>query len=374
MGITSMIPRKLLLKLANGLLLGAMVPALAWAAQEPATDGAPRMVNAEKETQAVSGRLAATVQAIAAHSEKAEWIGYGVERVTGQQSVCCGNYNDGEICGTCRLESENRGISTTKNDPVKLEGGHRLVVLLRVEDRKVMRIRIASDDCTLDAGNLRFVWLTNVNASESVQLLSDYVLGEPFPGHGRDGLGGEALTAIAWHADGAADRAFASFVAAKQPQELRKKASFWLGEARGAAGFAMLQAMAKNDASSAVRAQVTFALSVSREPGALDEMIRMARADGSGHVRGQALLWLAQKAGKKAVGEISDAIENDAETDVKKKAVFALSQLPKDEGVPKLIEVAATNRNAEVRKQAMFWLGQSNDPRALDFFEKVLTQ
>jgi PBS lyase HEAT-like repeat-containing protein len=48
--------------------------------------------------------------------------------------------------------------------------------------------------------------------------------------------------------------------------------------------------------------------------------------------------------------------------------------MPKDEGVPKLIEVAQNNRNPVVRKQAMFWLGQSNDPRALAFFEKVLSQ
>jgi len=27
-----------------------------------------------------------------------------------------------------------------------------------------------------------------------------------------------------------------------------------------------------------------------------------------------------------------------------------------------------------VRKQAMFWLGQSGDPRALEFFEKVLRE
>jgi hypothetical protein len=59
---------------------------------------------------------------------------------------------------------------------------------------------------------------------------------------------------------------------------------------------------------------------------------------------------------------------------VKKKAVFALSQMPKEEGVPKLIDVARTNKNFEVRKQAMFWLGQSNDPRALTFFERILTQ
>jgi len=90
-------------------------------------------------------------------------------------------------------------------------------------------------------------------------------------------------------------------------------------------------------------------------------------------VRGQALFWLAQKAGKKAASTITDAIENDPNTEVKKKAVFALSQLPKDDGVPKLIEVARNNRNPAVRKQAMFWLGQSNDPRALAFFEEVLS-
>jgi HEAT repeat protein len=103
-------------------------------------------------------------------------------------------------------------------------------------------------------------------------------------------------------------------------------------------------------------------------------MIRMAHDDQNGHVRGQALFWLAQKAGKKAEGAITGAIENDPDTDVKKKAVFALSQMPKDEGVPKLIQVAQTNRNPAVRKQAMFWLRQSNDPRALEFFEKVLSQ
>ena len=54
--------------------------------------------------------------------------------------------------------------------------------------------------------------------------------------------------------------------------------------------------------------------------------------------------------------------------------MFALSQLPKEEGVPMLIQVAKTNRNPEVRKQAMFWLGQSDDPRALAFFQEVLAR
>ena len=237
------------------------------------------------------------------------------------------------------------------------------------------RIRVASQDCTLDAGGLAFVWLTGVKDAESVALLEGFVRNGNFGERGgHEELGHGALTAIALHGDATADRAMESFVAPEQKEELRKQAAFWMGAARGKAGFNSLLRMAKSEASSEVRAQVTFALSVSNEPGAVDEMIRMAHDDASSHVRGQALFWLAQKAGKKAEGAITGAIENDPDTEVKKHAVFALSQLPKDEGVPKLIEVAQTNHNAEVRMQAMFWLGQSNDPRALEFFEKVLTR
>jgi HEAT repeat protein len=114
------------------------------------------------------------------------------------------------------------------------------------------------------------------------------------------------------------------------------------------------------------------AISMHRDPSADSTLIRLARQDTSPKVRGEAIFWVAQKAGRKAAGEITAAIEQDPDTDVKKRAVFALSQLPKDEGVPLLIQVARTNKNPAVRKQAMFWLGQSNDPRAVKFFEDVL--
>jgi HEAT repeat protein len=358
---------------------GGAVRTAPWQASTPAaTAGAemPRMENAKVETQAVVTSLAATFRGLAGKADKPEWVGYSVEQIAGERSVCCGNYNDSRGCGTCRLEKEHgdSGGTTSAQGAVKLEGARQLVVLFRLEAKEVMRIRVASQDCTLDAGGLPFVWLTGVKPAESVALLETYVRADDFESHGDHGVGHGALTAIALHAEAAADRAFESFVKPDQREGLRRQAAFWLGAARGKAGLLALQHMAKTDPSSDVRAQVTFALSVSHESGAVEEMIRMAHDDTSSHVRGQALFWLAQKAGKKAVSAISGAIENDPDTDVKKKAVFALSQLPKDEGVPKLIEVAQTNRNPEVRKQAMFWLGQSNDPRALQFFEKVLTQ
>jgi hypothetical protein len=341
--------------------------------------GTPHVENAKFETRDVAGPLDAAFRAIVEQAEKPEWVGYGVAEVAGDRSACCGNYNNGNGggCGTCQLENEHGGMqgTTHKSGTAALEGGQQLIVLYRIEGKRVTRIRVASEDCTLDAGGLPFVWLTGVKPAESVALLEGYVQAGSFEEHGGShDIGQGALTAIALHADTSADHAMESFVAPEQREALRRQAAFWLGAARGKAGFNILQRMAKSDPSSDVRAHVAFALSVSHEAGAVDEIIRMAHDDTSAHVRGQALFWLAQKAGKKAVGTITGAIENDPDTDVKKKAVFALSQLPKDEGVPKLIEVAQTNRNREVRKQAMFWLGQSNDPRALQFFEKVLSQ
>lgn len=358
------------------LAIWGAVAAAAAGAQTPAPGN---ITNAKLETRPVSGTLAETFRTIAAEAGAPAWLGYGVPQIAGDRTMCCGNYNDGDYrCGTCRLEREHDGNSNNSTSKasgtIQLEGSRQLIVLFRLEGKQVMRIREASENCTLDAGGLPFIWLTGVKPPESVALLTEFVRKSSLEGHGEHDLGQGALTAIAMHDDASADRAFASFVAPDQPERLRKHASFWLGAARGKAGLPLLQDMAKSDPSPEVRSQVAFALSVSHEPEALPEMIRMAKEDESSHVRGQALFWLAQKAGQKAVNAIQGAIENDPDTEVKKKAVFALSQLPKDEGVPKLIEVAKTNHNREVRKQAMFWLGQSNDPRALAFFEQVLSQ
>jgi hypothetical protein len=117
-----------------------------------------------------------------------------------------------------------------------------------------------------------------------------------------------------------------------------------------------------------------MALSMHKEPGAVDAMIRTAKRHPVARVRSQSLFWLAQTAQRRAGDAIRGAIDDDPETEVKKQAVFALSQLPADEAVPHLMRLARAHKNVEVRKQAMFWLGQSEDPRALAFFEDVLTK
>jgi HEAT repeat protein len=362
---------------AAAALLGAT--ACVCAAAQSAPSLSPRITHAQVEEREIKAGLAPEVDRWAAAAEKAQWLGYAVPAAAPDRSTCCGGrggeWTGGRACGPCQLEGSPSGDSYHfLSGEVKLEGPGNLVILFRAQGRKIGKIRAVSEDCVLDAGGLQMTWLTGAKPSESVQLLERFVNSKEFDERDGEGLSRGALMAIALHGDASADQALAAFTRPDQPESMRKEAAFWAGEARDGAGVELLKRMAREDASSEVRAQVTFALSISKENNALDEMIRMAHQDQSGHVRGQALFWLAQKAGKRAASAITGAIENDPDTEVKKKAVFALSQMPKDDGVPKLIQVAETNRNPEVRKQAMFWLGQSNDPRALDFFEKVLAK
>jgi hypothetical protein len=335
------------------------------AALAPLCAQQPRLIDAKVESRAVTAGFDKEIQAIAARQDAPAWIGYSVPALAGR------NW-DGHCTGTL----ENRGRSTTvvnSSGAVLLEGSSNLTVLFRAEHKQVEKIRSFPMDCELDAGGLTVYWLTGVKPAESVALLSTFV-GSFAQNSEKRGPGEGALSAIAQHGDASADQAMERFVAANQPETLREKAVFWLGEARGKRGYEVLKRLLAEDPSDRVREKAIFALSVSPLPEAVTTMIAVAKNDRSPHVRGQALFWLAQKAGKKEAAAITDAIENDPDTEVKKKAVFALQQMPADEGVPKLIEVARTNRNPVVRKQAMFWLGQSKDPRAVKFFEDVLTK
>jgi len=281
-----------------------------------------RIANAPIEARAFTGTLEREVQAVAARGDAA-WIGYRTPMIPGTRHICCsasspagiGNAAADVCCGMCRLESGG-GVTMTAGDTfdprasrVVIEPPSDLVILARVENGGVTRVRTFTPDCDLDGGGMPLVWLENVPAADSVAW----------------------LTALAG-SGGSGDRERENRVV------------------RPALG----------------------ALALIPGRPALRTLIALARDDPRTGVRNQALFWLSQRAGDEAAAAIRGAVDNDPEIEVKKRAVFALSQLPKDEGIPLLIHLARTHRNVEVRKQAMFWLGQSRDPRAVSFFEDIL--
>jgi hypothetical protein len=160
--------------------------------------------------------------------------------------------------------------------------------------------------------------------------------------------------------------------------DVKPLAFVWLDGVTGADSVAYLGGLLDADRDDARERDLPdgplMALSMHAEPRALDVMIRTAKRHPVARVRSQSLFWLAQTAQRRAGDAIRGAIDDDPETEVKKQAVFALSQLPADEAVPHLLRLARAHANVEVKKQAMFWLGQSGDPRALSFFEDVLTK
>jgi HEAT repeats len=317
----------------------------------------PHLSNARMETRAVTGSLDATFRAIVNAQSSPAWIGYAAPRVPGSEGD-----------GTCQawLEPGNMNIAAASGT-VHLEGAAEFYVFFRVENKQVDKIRTFSIDCAIDAGGLPFFWLTGVNPAQSVALL------EPFASLTERRMMNNVVSAIALHRDASADAALDRFSAPSEPEETRRQATFWLGNARGRHGYESLLRILRDDPSDRVREHAVFALTQSKEPEAIPAVVRVAHEDKSTRVRGQALFWLAQRASKQISEDaIRHAIDQDPDTEVKKKAVFALTQMHDGEGVPLLIEIARTNKNAAVKKQAMFWLGQSRDPRALKFFEDLL--
>src|ERR1700686_4888872 len=103
---------------------------------------APQVENAQVQTRSVSGTLAATMTELEKSATSALWVGYAVNAVAGQRTICCGNYNDGENCRKCALEIRDaQNAVNTKTEVSKsvalLEGGQRLAVLFRVQDKKL---------------------------------------------------------------------------------------------------------------------------------------------------------------------------------------------------------------------------------------------
>jgi HEAT repeat protein len=412
----------------------------------------PRIANATLSSRPAGSPFQQSFRSLVAVQADVAWIAYAAPVVDGERVMCCFKsdtvwingsvvMSDGRTCcRACRLEPSADGTSMAMRAPagagtntVRLSGSDRMVVMFRIAAREIDRIRVFSEDCELDAGGKPVIWLENVRAADSIALLESLTASTE---RRTDRIVDGAISAIALHGDPAADASLERLAAASQPEPQRKKVTFWLGNARGARGLALLKRLLSEDPSVEVRKSAVFGVSQSREAGAFDLLAQLARADESPRIRSEAVFWIAQKddprgakvvlealekdpsaevrkkavfalsqfkddsgidaliriartgqdaatrseaifwlgqkAGQKVSAVINERIDQDPDTEVKKKAVFALSQFPRGEGIPHLITLARTHPNREVRKQAMFWLAQSKDPRAIELFAEIL--
>jgi HEAT repeat protein len=320
-----------------------MAAALSLAAQ-PKT-----LINAKVDTRSAAGGLDAAFKAVLTAQPQPAWIGYMVPSTR--------TYNLG-----CEYVNNN---GWGNSGVVHLEPPDHALILFRVVDNAVERIRSLSPDCQLDAGDVPFHWLADVQPAQSVALLATFATQHEMPYN-------SAMSAISVHADPAADQALDRFLAADQPQALRLRVVGWLGSNRGKHGIEALKNLIANDADMRVRERAISSLGSSREPEAQDLLVAIARNDKNAKLRAQAIGDLARRPTQKVISTLTNAVENDPDTDVQKRAVSALHNLPDGEGIPYLISIVKNTKSPEARKQAMNNLRSSRDPRALAFFEDVL--
>ena len=328
------------------------------------SDGAPRVRGGEVRQVTVAGSLAETLQQVGTRDRGPLWFAWEVAATPSLGDACC--WDDKFRGCACRLEAKNQSWGSQDGHP----GSGRELVLARWSNGAVERVRGFSTACELDTGGLPLVHLTGVQPAQSVALLEELARRPAQRRHD----GSEPLAVLAYHAGRAADEALHRLAAADRSEDDRDQALFWIGQARGEDGARFLAGVAHDDPSPDIRQKAVFSLSQNDGPSAIPAIIDVAKTDRDPDVRSQALFWLAQSGAEEAPKVILARLDDDPSPEVRKQAVFAITQLKKSESVPLLMRIAREPRDREIRQQAIFWLGQSTDPRAIDFFAKILGQ
>ena len=272
----------------------------------------PRIINGRVVPQAGANLDATFRRLVSAQSEPA-WIGYSVPTVKDSSNrFCCDGttwISDGIVItngrvATCGLEPGDRtartsqGQPVTTQSPIRLEGPETMVVLYRVEEKAVQRIRVVSPDCELDAGGRTITWLDGVNPADSVKLLATFLTDT---GTRSNRLADAALSAIAMHTD---DRSVPELMrlARQDPSgHVRGQALFWIAQKAGQRAAAEITAAIENDPDTEVKKRAVFALSQLPKDEGIPLLIKVAKTNQNPAVRKQAMFWLGQSKDPRAL-------------------------------------------------------------------------
>ena len=196
----------------------------------------PQIQNGQVETRRVTS-LDRDIAAIAAASAEPTWVGWKETAIASMGNSCCWyQWDDTPGQRGCPVEpaatdANGNAIPAPRpqfpapSGPARLEAGTEVLVMLRIVDKHVERVRSYSDDCPLDAGHRKVYWLDGVPAADSVRYLESLVsLKEQsgVPNDLRRRLNSGAISAIGLHRDGSVD---ALITLARQNQDASARSS-----------------------------------------------------------------------------------------------------------------------------------------------------
>jgi HEAT repeat protein len=262
--------------------------ALAFLAAGLPASAQPRFTNAQVSNQAVTGTLNATVRGLAGQAVESAWIGWETAAVPRRRgdNWC---WSDGTVIQSNRLEPADT-----------------IFIFLRVENRRIERVRMFDDGCPVDAGNRPVTWLRDVPPAESIALLAA-LAGDTTASESRVWKG--ALAALAQHAGPAAAQPLLRLARQAPESRLRGEALFWLAQRAGReAALAITDAIA-NDPETDVKKRAVFALSQLPADEGVPRLIDVARTHRNPAVRKQAMFWLGQSKDSRALAFFEEVLK-----------------------------------------------------------------
>jgi hypothetical protein len=265
--------------------LGFCLVGVCASAQQPVT------VNARVMTRTAGADLQQTFHTILKDQTDAAWVGYAVP-VPGNSAL----RNDG-WSERCRLEQTSGAGANAASPagPVRLEPAPTVMVLFRVQNHEVQKIRTYSSDCQVDAGGLALIWLEALAPAQSVAWLKTFVADITDRTRSES-----ALSAIALHQDPSASEALFDF-ARNGATRIRERALFWIARRAERRAAATISDAIERDPDAEVKKQAVFALSQLPNSEGVPLLINLARTSGNPTVRKQAFFWLGQSKDPRAL-------------------------------------------------------------------------
>jgi len=350
--------------------------------------GIPQIQNGKVEVRKATAIDREIASLGSARADEPVWVAWRTPMINGDRDLCSW-YSDrlgttrGMFIDEAGMVFDNIVGSNAANPrpqiaapagPIPLEAGTQIVMLARVVDRKVERLRTAGDDCPMDAGGRTVYWLDGVTPAESLRFLNSLVTGaSPEVGltEVERSTAQTAVRAIGYHRDAAADAALDQIATSHRDANVRRQAASSLGSQRGAVGVAALSRLIDSEKNVDARRQLVTSLGGSRDPSAVTALRTLSK-DPEAKIRSEAVYYTVLRAGAPAIPEAVKIAGADPDDSVRRRAVAAIGRLAPDVSTAPLIQLARTSTNAAVRKEAVSVLSTSKDPRAMAFMEELL--
>ena len=184
------------------------------------------------------------------------WVAWNVPMVAGSGSPCCYVERVGhEATRGCDLDGHHDGFMTS--DEARASSHADLTVYAHVANGTVDDVRGLDATCPVrTAGPIRRI--DDAASAQSIAFLAGWI-----DGRASDRID-DAIAAIALHEDASATTALAKIADPAHPRKQRESAIFWLSQARGGDGAAIVERFATSDADPKLREHAIFALTQSQ--------------------------------------------------------------------------------------------------------------